>query len=161
MKRDEQAAEDKKRQDEKEERLEKEREATRKREEKAAKEKNDILMAAILANKASEMKQILQLTAPLTLNNTSRLATLRDKVKSARRRLRGVDKKRDRKSYNKYFKALERALGRYKDEKDHQAGNENRVVPHGQKPEPDDNEEDKEDKEVKAKPAKKSQPKKD
>ena len=97
MKRDQQAAEERKRQDDRDMRLELEREATRRREEKAAKEKENLLMATILANKANAMKQILQQIAPPALTYKSRLSTLKEKVKIARRRLRGVNKKRDKK----------------------------------------------------------------
>ena len=151
MQRDRIAAEQKKRQDDKDERLEQEREAQRKREERAAKEKHDFLMAAVLSNKAADIAPILALTAPLVLNQQSTLARLKNKVASARDRYKNCSR-RDSKQRRKYLNALERAIGKYKDEKKVQSGKEQRLVPHGQKPESDD---ESEDKEVIARPAKK------
>lgn len=69
----------------------------------------------------------------------------------------GCNKRRDKKQWKKYHRALERALGRYRDEKEAQAGKEHRLVPCG--PNQDSDDEDS-DEEVIAKPNKKDKSKK-
>ena len=114
-------------------------------------------MATIMSDKSAALKPILQATQPPMLTYQSTLATLRDKVKTARRRLRDCNKKRDKKNWRKYKQALERAIGRYNDEKEAQSGKEHRLVACGPNQHSDDEDSDEE---VFAKPNKKDKSKK-